>query len=85
MKDILKMNIELPRQLDTGIKEEEVKDQAKQGISSASGVIVVQVLLQIVLKGAIDPLFDLYLKLQLINGLRKFDIYQSAVVDIYFE
>ena len=79
------MNIELPRQLQNGLVEEEVKKQAQQGAYGATGVIIVQFGVQIVLKGAMDSLFDLYMKLQLVNCLSKFSIYQTAVVEMYFE
>ena len=85
VEDQIQINFSLPKQLQYGLVEAEVKEKAKQGLYGMTSIMIVQIIVQIVMKGAIDLIFDLYMKLQLINCLKEFKIYRTALVEIYFE
>ena len=85
VEDQIQINFSLPKQLQYGLVEAEVKEKAKQGLYGMTSIMIVQIIVQIVMKGAMDLIFDLYMKLQLINCLKEFKIYRTALVEIYFE
>lgn len=65
-----------PKQLPTGVSEEQLQTQAESAGNSMKFVVVLQLLLQICMKGALNDLWTLYFTLQIIAYL---NIYDSSI------
>ena len=53
--------VSIPPQLPEGVSEEEVQSTAQAGSRGAVAIVIIQVILQVFLKGSMDELFNLFL------------------------
>ena len=73
----------IPPQLPLGLSEDELIEQAKSAQSSVLGIFIVQLILQIFLKGSLDRLWNLFFTLQIICHLVIYTVPFPANTSIY--
>lgn len=79
-----KFSKSVPRQLPKGVVEKELVEDAKSASQSMTAVVIVQLIMQISMKGSLDDIWGLYLTLQLIAYISIYEASIPANVEIYF-
>ena len=82
-KAVIKKSV--PKQLPKGVDGEALVANAESAANGFKGLIVVQLVMQIFMKGAIDDMWNLYLMLQIIVFFSLYDTPISTNVEIYNE
>ena len=68
----LKFFKNIPKQLPSGLKQEDVESQAKSAQNAMNGMIFLQLFLQIFMKGSLNDLWSLYFAMQMLCYLKNF-------------
>ena len=74
----------VPRQLPRGVVEKELVDDAQSASKGMTSIVIVQLIMQISMKGSLDDIWGLYLTLQLIAYISMYETNIPANVEIYF-
>ena len=75
----------VPRQLPKGVSEEQLVKQASVASYSAIGITLLEIIIQISLKGSLDRLWVMFFTLQIICYLSIYDVAIPANAEIYVQ
>ena len=73
----------LPRQLPVGVSEEKLMQEAQTASNGMKAILIVQILLQLCLKGALNDFWVMFFTLQIICYLKIYDVAIPGNADIY--
>lgn len=74
-----------PKQVPKSMDAQKLEENAKEASSSMTAVIIIQIILQVVLKGSMDDIWNMYLILQLCAYMSIYDIPFPVNVEIYVQ
>ena len=81
--DKVKLIKSFPKQLPRGVVEEELVADASKAANAMTGLLILQLIAQIFLKGGMDDLWSLYFSLQIMCYLSIYDTPIPANAEIY--
>lgn len=74
-----------PKQLPKGVSAEDLANQALTSSTAMKGLVVVQIMAQVFLKGSMNDLWSLFFTMQLICYLKIYDTPVPSNAEIYMQ
>lgn len=77
------MAVSVPRQLNEDVDEEALAESAASTSANLGFMLIVQLVLQPILKGGLDSLWSMFYTLQMMKVIPLFNIYIPATLEMY--